>query len=229
MIPLFDILRRQLSQVQLPRVALLLMAEKSLNRLLKMDPVACEQFAALQDKVLRLHCIEPDVCLLVFFKSEGVRLMFEQTEERENSAQEAFVNCSVSATGSALFRLAFSSEDQQQVMHEENVIVSGEAGLLMTLSKIIRQIEPDFEGWLAQYTGGMLAHGFTHMARSAGEQASYAVRATGTALKEWLREESDWVPAPERVRHFGHNVRAFCLQLDRLEARIERLDKGFNR
>ena len=215
---LFNMIKKNL----LLGVTLRAVIEKSINALLKLDPVMAHQLKKLSGKVIRIHCLQPDVTFFILFEQKKVRLLKEYDKSDDG------VSCALSGKITSLVKLALAGENAQDILSQENIQVSGEVGVLLLLSEIIQQSDLDWEGFFSRYFGDFIAHHGANKLRQGKDVCDYAARESASALKEWLLEESGYFPPPQVVKEFKKNVTNLQLVVDRLEAKVDNLIESKN-
>lgn len=125
--------------------------------------------------------------------------------------------------GGPLSLLALATESAQAVLQRGDVRISGDAEVAQGFRELFRLLRPDFEEELSLVLGDVPAH---ELARWLRAGAAWARRAAGTTfqnLGEYLgHERADLVPRNE-AEQFLRGVDALREDVDRLEARLERM------
>ena len=101
----------------------------------------------------------------------------------------------------------------------------GDIALATRLQRIVTRMDVDLEEALAQRIGDIPAHELSRGLRGLGDW----MRAAGTALltdvSEYLRYEAGATPVAEDVERFSNAVDAIRDDVERLEARVARLER----
>jgi len=155
----------------------------------------------------------------------GLRLHLDGERVRVGPREE-LVDAHVTIRGAplSLARFAFV-EDREKLVLSGEVSLHGDIALATRLQRIVARMDPDFEEALAQYMGDIPAHQFSRRLRGLGGW----MRTAGTALladvSEYLRYEAAATPAAEDVERFSNAVDAARDDIERLEARVARLER----
>ncbi len=104
------------------------------------------------------------------------------------------------------------------------LIVEGDLETGRRLYGWLRELDIDWEEWLARVTGDIPAHQVGNLFRGTTGWLRSAGASLETSLAEYLREESGLFPAREEVERFVEEVDALREAVDRLEVRIRRLE-----
>ena len=124
----------------------------------------------------------------------------------------------------SLLRFAFAA-DRERLLLGEEVSLHGDLALATRLQQIAGRMDLDVEEALAQRIGDVAAHELVRGMRGLGGW----MRAAGDTLladvSEHLRHEAAMTPRREDVERFAHAVDDLRDDVERLEARIGRLER----
>ncbi|WP_312764245.1 ubiquinone biosynthesis accessory factor UbiJ [Stutzerimonas balearica] len=195
------------------RQALLASAEQGLNRVLRLDPTALPRLARLAGRIIEIDCSAPAMQLFVLVEEDGLRLA---------SSWAADADCRLRAPASSLVRLLVSRQ-KTAVLHEPQVSIEGDSGVLMSLAEVLQDLELDWEyeasRWLGPVGAQLLGTGVrtpTRWLRESGDSLRQD-------LADYLTEESRALVGQQEAEARFSEIDDLKLALDRLEARIERL------
>ena len=195
------------------RQALLASAEQGLNRVLRLDPTAQPRLARLAGRIIEIDCSAPAMQLFVLVEEDGLRLA---------SSWAADADCRLRAPASSLVRLLVSRQ-KTAVLHEPQVSIDGDSGVLMSLAEVLQDLELDWEyeasRWLGPVGAQLLGTGVrtpTRWLRESGDSLRQD-------LADYLTEESRALVGQQEAEARFNEIDELKLALDRLEARIERL------
>ncbi|HAV88819.1 SCP2 sterol-binding domain-containing protein [Pseudomonas sp. S5(2021)] len=195
------------------RQALLASAEQGLNRVLRLDPTALPRLARLAGRIIEIDCSAPAMQLFVLVEEDGLRLA---------SSWAADADCRLRAPASSLVRLLVSRQ-KTAVLHEPQVSIDGDSGVLMSLAEVLQDLELDWEyeasRWLGPVGAQLLGTGVrtpTRWLRESGDSLRQD-------LADYLTEESRALVGQQEAEARFSEIDELKLALDRLEARIERL------
>lgn len=103
------------------------------------------------------------------------------------------------------------------------VRIAGDAGLGQEFQKLIRLLDIDWEDRLSRFVGGPTAHRIGHALRGFGGWGRESAARFGDNLREYLQEETRDLPQRDEVETFNDAVDVLRTDIDRLEARVQRL------
>ena len=182
---------------------------------LELDPETRHALAGLSGSVVDLDVTGVGVLRLHF---EGERVHVGPPEESVDA------RVTIRGTPLSLVRFAFVDDRERLVLSGE-VSLHGDIALATRLQRIVARMDVDVEEALAQRIGDIPAHELSRGLRGLGNW----MRAAGTALladaSEYLRYEAAATPVAEDVERFSNAVDAIRDDVERLEARVGRLER----
>ena len=104
--------------------------------------------------------------------------------------------------------------------------VTGDAFTAQAFQKLLKHARPDPEEELSRLVGDTAAHQAGKIARGVRDWAIEARATMGANIREYLQEESRDVPSRYEAERFANDVATLRDDVDRLEARIDRLRAG---
>ena len=195
-----------------PRFDLL---ERLLDGALDLDPETRRALAGLSGKVVDLD-VAGVGALRLRILDERVRV------EPRSDAGEADVT--IRGAPFSLLRFALA-DDRERLLLGDEVGLHGDIALATRLQQIAARLDVDVEEALACRIGDIPAHEVMRGVRGVGTW----MRAAGAALladvSEYVRYEAALTPHREDVGRFSHAVDDLRDDVERLEARIERLER----
>jgi ubiquinone biosynthesis accessory factor UbiJ len=127
--------------------------------------------------------------------------------------------------GAPLSLLALAGSDAQAVIQRGDVQISGNAEIAQQFRELGALLKPDIEAGLARFLGGSGAHLAMRGMRAAAGWTADAAWTSVRNLAEYLSHESrDLVSRPE-AEHFLRGVDTVREQLDRIEARLQLMER----
>jgi len=102
--------------------------------------------------------------------------------------------------------------------------LTGDPILAQEFQQLLAYAKPDLEEELSGFVGDVAAHRLGEIARGVGNWTREARSTMGANIREYLQEESRDVPSRYEVDRFATNVSTLRDDVDRLEARIKRLE-----
>lgn len=187
--------------------------ESGVNRILHLDPGTPDRLAPLKGREMGLRLTEPAVALRVTFADEGLSLISDETD-----MSDCDVVLEASLTG--LTGLVMSRGRRSR-----EVAFRGDIGTIQEVRTLFSELDVDLEAQLARLLGEA---GAARMATGLREGGRWGCESADTLLRnaaELATEERRWLPSAAEARHFLGDVDRVREDVDRLEARLRRLER----
>lgn len=194
--------------------ALLSGVQRSLAAALRRDPLTARRLAELDGKVILIQAHEPDWALYLLPGAQGIELL---------ASSDRLPDCTLSAPSSLLARLMVSNQ-RQRLLQEPTLQLSGDSQVLVSLQNALGNLQLDGEAELARWIGPVAGHAVAKVLRSGREWADQAQHSLGRSLAEYLTEEGRQLVGTAEANVSADQLHQLRLDLDRLEARLNRLD-----
>ena len=189
--------------------------EIGLNRYLADDPVALSSLADLKDRVIALRLREFDLQFFMRLHGGGVQVMAEC--EGEPDAR-------IETSGPALARAFLQPDSQQELTLSGGIDVDGNVELVQDFLAILRNTDFDPEEWLAQRIGDVAAYRAGQFLRGVLDFGRSGLENLMQGSNRYLREETGDLVEREETRQWMNDVDDLRSAVDRVEARIQRLN-----
>lgn len=190
--------------------------ERLLDDALALDPESRSALAGLSGKVVDVEVTGAGALRL---RIDGERVHIGPRD----AAGDAAADVTVRGTPLSLLRLAFSGDREALILGDE-VDLRGDVALAAQLQRIAARMDVDVEEALAQRIGDVPAHELMRGVRGLGGWMHAAGAALLADLSEYLRYEAAVVPRRDEVEQFSHAVDDLRDDVERLEARVTRLE-----
>ena len=125
--------------------------------------------------------------------------------------------------GSLITLARMAGESGETAVRDGSLDLSGDAELANQFQQLLSYAKPDIEEELSGVIGDVAAHRLGELARGLGRWSRDARSTMGTNIREYLQEESRDAPSRYEVEKFSSNVGTLRDDVDRLEARLNRL------
>lgn len=187
--------------------------ESAVNRCLRLDPATHRRVAQLSGKIIALELRGLNVTFYMLPHAGGIDLLGDYAGTPDTV---------ISGAPFSLLRLGFG-EDERRLLFEGAVEVRGDMELGQRFERILRGLDIDWEEQLSRILGDVAAHQLGVMWRGArgwGIQGSNNLRRD---VRDYLQEETHYLPRPEEVDAFTAAVDVLRADADRLAARVRRV------
>lgn len=169
-----------------------------INRILDRDPEKSERLAKYDGKIIQLELLPIALNLYLVIDNNHLNITREC-----NTPPDATI----------------------KVITHKDIEVTGDLIFLQDFKNRLSEIDPDWEEGLAQLVGDPLAHQIGNFFRQANHTQKGFRTQFGRNITEYLQEETDCLPTREEVEDFYKDVDTLYLNTERLEARLNLLQK----
>jgi len=186
--------------------------ERALNAYLSLDRETAARLSTTSGKLIAIELVGPDVTLLVRPLAGRVQV----------SAHPAFEPDTV-IRGSPLALTRLGASNAHAGLPGDGVEIRGDAEVARVFQSVLAGVEIDWEEWLAERIGDIPAHQAGNAARGLITGVAGVVDKLRMNVSEYLQEEARVVPTRIEVEQFMDDIDLLRGEVDRLEARVERL------
>ena len=197
---------------------LLASVENGVNRILRLDSTAMARLQPLTGKVIAVECAAPPLQLFILPSDEGLLLATQWAADAD---------CTLRAPASSLLRLVLS-KDKTAVLHSPEVDLEGDSHALMSLAQVLQDLELDWEYELSRWLGPVATALIGGHLRSRANWYQQGFASLNQNLAEYLSEEARTLVGQREAQARFDELDQLKLDLDRLEARFERLGRSLN-
>ena len=197
---------------------LLASVENGVNRILRLDSTAMARLQPLTGKVIAVECAAPPLQLFILPSDEGLLLA---------SQWAADADCTLRAPAASLMRLVLS-KDKTAVLHSPEVDLEGDSHVLMALAQVLQDLELDWEYELSRWLGPVATALIGGHLRSRANWYQQGFASLNQNLAEYLSEEARTLVGEREAQARFDELDRLKLDLDRLDARFERLSRSLN-
>ena len=183
------------------------------NRLMATDPTTLQRLGKLDGKVIALDFEGTDMCVYLFPSAGGIRV-------RESWDGEVDVH--MIGKPSELIKMGVAGKTPV-TPGRINMKIEGDLHVGQQFKKILDDMQIDWEELLAQHFGDTAAYHAGRAVRGIGSRLRNVIRTALEGSSEYLRYETDVLPADWRVKEFIDGVDQLRQDVDRLEMRVNRL------
>ncbi|KPA94933.1 MULTISPECIES: ubiquinone biosynthesis accessory factor UbiJ [Pseudomonas] len=190
--------------------------EHGLNRVLRLDSTALGRLGHLTGKVIEVD--SPALKLFILPSDEGLLLAAHWAAEAD---------CILRASTTRLLNLALS-KDKSAVLHGPDVHLEGDSAVLLDLAGVLQDLELDWEYELSRWLGPVATQLVSGHLRSRAGWYRQGFASLNQNLAEYLSEESRALVGKHEAEARFAELDRLKLDLERLEARFERLSRSLN-
>lgn len=197
--------------------ALLQPLEFALNRLIARDPHIIKVLsAAAADKLITVRCTGvPGWQTSLLINSDRIALL---------SAPQDKPDACLAGSQRALTRLLFS-DDQATALHDPDIELSGDVQGIQRLHQALNELDINWQDLLGPLLGDIGARAAGTGWQRSRDIARRAASAMKHNITDFVQEEAALSPSRQQAQHFTDELDAMRLRLDRLQARVQRLQQ----
>ena len=191
--------------------------QKAINQAMSLDDHMPAKIQALDGKVLEMIISPLNVHFFIQFKESEMLLLDQYDGQADTSIQSSPIG---------LIRLSLLPASKARSLFNDKVRMSGDVELGQKVKKLFDEMDIDWEGHLAHFTGDVVAHQIGSLVRKGlgfKKQFSQSMRQNVT---EYLQEELRVFPSRTELDDFYHDVDELSLKVERLQARANQLLSG---
>lgn len=188
--------------------------QKATHHALRLDDAMPGRLAALNGRVLHIIISPLNVGFYIQFM-EGEMIFLDH--------YVGAVDTTIQSSPLGLIRLSVLPASKVRSLFNDDIRISGDLELGQQVKQIFDQMDIDWEGHLAHFTGDAIAYQFGSFVRKGiafKEQVSQSMRQNMTGF---LQDECRALPSHEEVNDFYNDVDELSLDVERLSAHIQML------
>ena len=183
--------------------------ERAFNQTLSVDPKAVQKLQPLDQR-----------CVQLALRGLGIDLFFIGRGERLEVVAETDLPPDTVIRGSPGALLAMAAPDW--FGSGSDVRIEGDAGAAQNLEKLLRQLDPDWEGLLVEQLGEVLGHQAWRIIRDGAASGRRLSGVAGDQVAHYLREESGLLVTRDAMQALTRDVDELREAVDRLEVKLRR-------
>lgn len=187
--------------------------ETALNRYLSLDPEALSRFASLEGKIIAIDITGLNQTICLFPSDDGFMVLMDFDGEAD---------ATISGSPVALAKLALA-EHPKDLIQSGEIKIQGDTGLANQFSRLLSELDIDWEELLAQNIGDIAAHKLGNMFRDVNQWFKRSSQSAFMDAGEYIQEEAHLSPSNAELRKFIKKVDEVRESADRLAARIQNL------
>jgi len=198
-----------------PLENLLRPATRILNRNIRDITPARELCAELAGTTAAIRVKDTGLAMYFTFSHDSVELSSSATDDPD-----------IAISGSIITLARVAGSGDEQAIRDGTLELVGDAHKAQAFQKLLSFAKPDIEEELSGIIGDSAAHGLGEFARGIRKWAVRARSTMGDNIREYLQEESRDVPSRYEVDRFALEVGKLRDDVDRIAARIDKLERG---
>lgn len=188
--------------------------QKAINHALALDESMPDKIAALHGKVLEIIVSPLGVNFYIAFQHEELQLLHHYDGQPDTI---------IHSSPLGLIRLSFLPASQARSLFNDKIRMSGDVELGQQVKKLFDELDIDWEGHLAHFTGDVVAHQLGSLFRQGLTFKKQLGDSLRHNLSDYLQEELRLFPPREEIDDFFNDIDKLALDVERLQAHINQL------
>lgn len=188
--------------------------QKAINQALCLDEQMPKKLQVLDGKIIEMVITPLNVNFYIRFK-DGEMQLFHQMDSRPDTI--------IHSNPIGLIRLSLLPASKARSLFNDKIRISGDVELGQKVKKIFDEMDIDWEGHLAYFTGDVVAHQIGSFVRKGLEFKNQFSTSMQQNITEYLQEELRVFPSRNELDDFFSEVDEIVLSVDRLQAHINYL------
>jgi ubiquinone biosynthesis protein UbiJ len=192
----------------------LIALQKAINHALSLDESMPTKLAEIGERTLKIIITPLNVTFYIQFTEYGIVLW---------DVYKGIVDTTIQSSPIGLIRLSILPASKVRSLFNDDIKISGDVELGQQVKQFFDQIDIDWEGHLAQFTGDAIAYQLGSFVRNGMAFTQRVDKSLRKNLTGYLQEELRAFPSQEEVNDFFNDVDELTLQVERLEAHVNQL------
>ncbi|HHL3492268.1 TPA: SCP2 domain-containing protein [Legionella pneumophila] len=185
--------------------------QTAINTAMKLDELMPQKLQKLDGKTLEMVITPLNVNFYIRFK-EGEMQLLHHIDGRPDTI--------IHSNPIGLIRLSLLPASKARSLFNDKIRISGDIELGQQVKKLFDEIDIDWEGHLAHFTGDVVAHQIGSFVRKGLEFKNQFNTSMQQNITEFLQEELRIFPSRNELEDFFAEVDELVLSVDRLQAHI---------
>lgn len=189
-------------------------AEKTMARLIAMDPHAAGRLSRLHGKQLSFRLREWPVTLVLSASARGI--LFNQHDEA--------TDCAI-ATDLASLRLLRDPSQLTRLIKADALQIDGDIQVAQQYSHFFQQLDPDWQQTLSAYVGDTAAHKIALSLKQIHQYLSNKTSALQQLGTELAQDELQLTPTATEMAQFSSAVSELAAKADVMQQQLQALQE----
>lgn len=185
--------------------------QTAINQAMKLDEQMPQKIQKLDGKTLEMVITPLNVNFYIRFKGSEMQLL-----HRIDGRPDTIIH----SNPIGLIRLSLLPTSKARSLFNDKIRISGDIELGQSVKKLFDEIDIDWEGHLAHFTGDVVAHQIGSFVRKGLEFKNQFSTSMQQNITEFLQEELRISPSRNELEDFFAEVDELVLSVDRLQAHI---------
>lgn len=186
----------------------------AINKATKLDEHMPDKLKALDNKSLEMIISPLNVNFFILFKDGEIILLDHLDREADTI---------IHSNPLGLIRLSILPASKARSLFNDKIRMTGNTELGQQVKKLFDEMDIDWEGHLAHFTGDVVAHQIGSFVRKGMAFKKKLDESMRQNVSEYLQEELRVIPTKYEMEDFFAEVDELSLSVERLQAHINQL------
>lgn len=188
--------------------------QTAINTAMALDDDMPRKLSVLDGKVLQLIISPLNVHFFICFTNQQLQLL---------DTYDGQADTVIHSNPIGLIRLSLLPASKARSLFNDKVRMSGDVALGQQVKQLFDDMEIDWEGHLAHFTGDVVAHQVGAFVRKGVQFKKHFSESMTLNVTEYLQEELRAFPSKNEINDFFHDIDDLSLATERLQAHVNQL------
>ncbi|KTD11665.1 SCP-2 sterol transfer family protein [Legionella gratiana] len=188
--------------------------QKAINKAAKLDEGMPAKLQALDNKCLEMVISPLNVNFFILFQN-GEIVLLDHYEKQADTV--------IHSSPLGLIRLSVLPASKARSLFNDKIRITGDTELGQHIKKLFDEMDIDWEGHLAHFTGDVVAHQIGSLFRKGLKFKRQFDESLCQNVAEYLQEELRIVPSKYELEDFFAEIDELSLSVERLQAHVNQL------
>lgn len=189
--------------------------QKAINKAMGLDDSMAAKLRLLEGKIIQIVILPLQVHFFITFTAGEIVLMANAPKAPDTVIESSPLG---------LIRLSLLPVSKARSLFHDEVKLSGDIELGQQIKKLFDELDIDWEGHLANFTGDVVAYQIGSLLRRGRDFKNGVSKSLQNNVSEYLHEELRSFPPKEELNDFYDDVDKLTDDIERLAAQINYLN-----
>ena len=186
----------------------------AINKAAKLDEQMPSKLLTLNNKTLEMIIAPLNVNFFILFKDSEIHLLDQYDGQADTI---------IHSNPIGLIRLSLLPASKARSLFNDKIRMSGDMELGQQVKKLFDEMDIDWEGHLAHFTGDVVAHQIGSFVRKGMNFKKQFGQSMRQNMTEYLQEELRVIPSKNELDDFFAEIDEVSLGVERLQAHVNQL------
>ncbi|AUH71328.1 Protein YigP [Legionella sainthelensi] len=188
--------------------------QKAINKAVRLDEDMPAKLQALDNKCLEMVISPLNVNFFILFENREI-ILLDHYDKKADTV--------IHSSPLGLIRLSLLPASKARSLFNDKIRITGDTELGQHIKKLFDEMDIDWEGHLAHFTGDVVAHQIGSFFRKGLQFKKQFDKSVRQNMAEYLQEELRVVPSKYELEDFFAEIDELSLSVERLQAHVNQL------